>query len=185
MRLFFALLPPPEVRAALDAYCRTVAQLCRGHFTDEGNFHVTVVFLGEQAPEKTAVLRGAALAAAGGTAPFEVGLARLGSFGLSGKVLWAGLGNGRAETSALYARLDAALREEGFEAEARRYTPHLTLARQARFSAADGLAVLEKQAPLPPLHFPVRALSLMESTRVDGALRYLERFRAPLTGTAV
>lgn len=181
MRLFFALLPPPQVRAALAGAQKELVPLCTsGGFSRPENLHITVVFLGEQPQESLPALRRAATKAAASLSAFPITVEGFGSFSSrEGSVLWAGVGEGRAEAERLYALLADELRQNGFAIETRAFTPHLTLARRVRADEPGGMAALAEGWALPPQHFTAGALSLMESTRENGLLRYTELFQAP------
>ena len=69
---------------------------------------------------------------------------------------------------ALHAALNEALERLGLSTEARRYRPHVTLARHAANSAAP--------AQTTPLHWPVRGYALMESQQATRDYIVLEHF---------
>jgi 2'-5' RNA ligase len=133
MRLFVAIVPPPEALAEL---AETVAGLRAARpelrWTVPADWHLTLAFLGEVAeslrPELATRLERAArrhpvqdLAVAGGGAfPRPA----------SASVVWAGIRAGR-ELAALAASVAAGARRAGAPPpdEGRRYRPHLTLAR--------------------------------------------------------
>ena len=73
---------------------------------------------------------------------------------------------GSGGKTSLQNRLAAELRARGFKLEDRRYTPHLTLAREVRGEAEPKLVLPE---PVPAL---VRGASLMLSERRQGVLTY-------------
>jgi RNA 2',3'-cyclic 3'-phosphodiesterase len=79
--------------------------------------------------------------------PFPVTLDGLGTFGRGSvvRVVWLGLAAGADQLRRLAAEIEAKCAAEGFEAEARPYNPHLTLAR-SRQRRGDRLPDL----PPPP-----------------------------------
>jgi RNA 2',3'-cyclic 3'-phosphodiesterase len=100
--LFVALVPPPEVRAAL-----ALPTDGRLEWTQRGQWHVTLRFLGEaEPPDLGAVART--------TAPFTLAVRGAGRFG--DRVLWAALAGETDRLRALAAALGAT-----------DYRPHLTL----------------------------------------------------------
>ncbi|MDT0441906.1 RNA 2',3'-cyclic phosphodiesterase [Streptomyces johnsoniae] len=129
MRLFTAVLPPPEAMTELSA---AVAAVRNGgalpqppglRWSEPAGWHVTVAYYGEVADDRLPGLRERLAAAAAARPPFGLRLAGGGTFGE--RVLWAGLAG---ETAALHA-LSAAAAEAGpavdqYDA----YRPHLTLA---------------------------------------------------------
>jgi 2'-5' RNA ligase len=77
-RLFFALWPDEEQRAALAHAAARIVRHCGGRPVPEDNLHVTLVFLGSvpepRLPELSAIARRAAATFPGDTAPITVSL---------------------------------------------------------------------------------------------------------------
>ena len=145
MRLFFALNFSPETcRALLEVQGRLRRLAGPGNYTRPENLHLTLAFLGEQAPEGLAAAR---RALAGAEAPPRtLTFDRMGRFRQAGEALWwIGLAENPALT-ALYASLWDALAREGFPREARLLP-----------------------APIPA---ETAGLHLMESLRQNGRLVY-------------
>lgn len=94
-------------------------------------FHLTLKFLGEVAPEAADRAVGALQRAAGRQSAFTVRLAGLGAFPGAGRpsVLWAGVGGGAAELGALAEAVEGEMAQDGFPRERRPFSPHLTLGR--------------------------------------------------------
>lgn len=174
MRLFYAVMLDENCKTALDACCRALGPyLEKGRFTRPENLHLTLVFLGEADLDgaKSCLHRLQA-------SPFEIAIAGLGRFCQpGGDVLWAGVqpkeGLLRAQKN-----LEALARQAGFPVEDRPYRPHLTLARGVRLIPETNLADLDPL--LPNCGMQVKAVSLMESRRENGRLRYIERERKSL-----
>lgn len=140
MRLFVAVGLPPQPAAHLAEALGT---------KPDPRWHVTLAFLGQaDAGPVSASLRQVR------AAPFDVALAGSGTFG--GRVLWAGVGAGRAELVALAGQVAVACREAGVVLEDRPYRPHLTLRRGRDLDPAP-LAAYCGPA------FRVGAFSLVES----------------------
>ena len=93
------------------------------------NLHVTVEFFGAVAEEGIPGLAQALGRAAAGAEGFPLRLAGVGTFGGARhpRVLWLGVES--AGLGELHGRVAAALREGGWEPEARAFAPHLTLGR--------------------------------------------------------
>jgi 2'-5' RNA ligase len=168
-RLFFALWPDREAAAALAALSRDVAGAAHGRAVPAANLHLTLVFLGEVPASRDGALLRAAQRVAG--RPFRLALDQVGSFARSG-VAWAGCNEPAPELLALQACLQAELEREGFAPEARRFAPHLTLARRIGAPVAAG--------PIRPVGWLVTELALVESARDRGG--YATRARWPLEG---
>lgn len=151
MRLFVAvgLQPGPAVHLA--------AALGTAH---DPRWHVTLAFLGQCDPGPVAASLRQVRAA-----PFDLALAGSGTFG--GRVLWAGVGPGRAELGALARQVAVACRGAGVVLEDRPYRPHLTVRRGRDLDPAP---LADYAGPA----FRLEAFSLVESR--DGQHVEVERF---------
>ncbi|WP_405582750.1 RNA 2',3'-cyclic phosphodiesterase [Streptomyces sp. NBC_01190] len=131
MRLFVALLPPPdpvrELSAALSAV-RRLGDAAALRWTEPAGWHFTLAFLGEVPdavrPELHRRLGGAAAA----DRPHELRLAGAGRFG--GRALWVGADGDLPGLVRLAESVRAAARAAGAAAdETYGFAPHLTVAR--------------------------------------------------------
>jgi 2'-5' RNA ligase len=168
-RLFFALWPGDRVREAVEARLPPMPR--RGRAVPRSNWHVTLAFLGETAPERRRAYESAAETVA--ARPFELVLDRLGYFHRP-RVLWLGAEIVPEELAALHADLTAVLAEQGFEPDRRPFTAHLTLARK-----------MPPPGDLPavsPLSWPVAEFCLVRSDLDRRGARYTVVRRFPLTG---
>jgi RNA 2',3'-cyclic 3'-phosphodiesterase len=182
MRLFFAVELPPRVQAALGRL-RPEGEPSRDYrWADPAQLHVTLAFLGQQPPEVLTTLEEIGRSAASSSRRGTLRLGEAGSFGSrrAPRVLWIGLDGDLAALRALQARLDAALRENGFALEDRPFSPHVTLARR-RESASSGTppgwppAGGVKHTP-----FPIEHLTLFESRLSPRGATYVSLFEFPL-----
>ncbi|MGE4548998.1 MAG: RNA 2',3'-cyclic phosphodiesterase [Intestinibacillus sp.] len=171
MRLFVAFLFEEKThRALLDVQERLRKAAGRGNFTRPQNLHLTLGFLGETPPERLSAAKQAVTRTP--MQPLALVFDHLGSFRQQGNDLWwAGLRRDSALTATQRA-LAAALAQEGFRLENRRFQPHLTLARQVPPDTR-----MDRAALLPsPIAAPISHISLMLSERIDGVLTYTELF---------
>ncbi|MCB9944855.1 MAG: RNA 2',3'-cyclic phosphodiesterase [Geminicoccaceae bacterium] len=171
-RLFVALDLPPDTR-------EEIARICRGlpdvHWTDSDDLHLTLRFIGE-VDTATFVEIGEALASI--TAPpFDISLKGIGCFPKSGPLrhLWTGVEGGE-ELARLKRRVDRAINDVGVEPEARRFTPHVTIARfrqsppEGRMASWIGQRNLFQSRP-----FPVSSFNLVSShLRSEGSDHVVE-----------
>jgi 2'-5' RNA ligase len=176
----FVAIPMPEDAAARLA--GLVRGLTVGRRVPEENLHLTLTFLGDVADDGLEELHDTLSAIR--AAPVELRFAGLGVFGDDRpRALWAAVA-GEAPLLGLQKQVDRAARRAGLAPEARRFVPHVTLARMkgrredaaplARFLADRG------GAAVPPVR--AVAISLMASTlRPEGA-EYEELARYPLLG---
>jgi 2'-5' RNA ligase len=142
MRLFAAVVPPPDVLAELAA---ELAAALAAHDLDglrvvpEYQRHLTVAFYGDVREASVADLGERLRRAAARTPPLSLQLNGFGTFPANAaraRVLWAGLVGDVAELTRLAERAAAAGRRAGADVDDRRYRPHLTIAR-ARHDAVD------------------------------------------------
>lgn len=145
-RLFIAVPIPREIKQKLDAWCGgRKGELQFRKWVHAEDYHITVQFLGDTAPDRLGELEGALKQAAAGTAPFTLEAAGFGTFGRPAgpSVLWAGVRGEVAALESLHSRVTAANRELGFVPEERRFSPHITLARKYREDARLNPQALE------------------------------------------
>jgi len=168
MRLFIAICLNDSVK---DALSETAADLRdaakRGHYTRRENMHLTLVFIGEsnRVDDIIGIMEEAAEEAF--TEPLRIALADAGVFrGKGGDLHWVGVENTPALKNLVRA-LSERLRADGFEIEKRRFTPHVTIAREVLILAGADITV--RPAVMMADH-----ISLMRSDRVGGQLVYTE-----------
>lgn len=162
-RVFFALVPPPEVQQALGELARETARRAHGRPVPAENVHITLAFIGVWPVARFPVL----LDAAAGVRcePMRIVLDRRGAFRRAG-IAWIGPSEPPAALMHLATLLACALSAAGVMLDEQPYHPHVTLARRCRRRYPDGVA--------GPFAFDVDRFTLMQSeTRAEGA-----RYRA-------
>ena len=176
-RSFVALGLPDHVREAVAALPRRFGSESGLAWARAAQAHLTLAFLGERDDEALARVRRRARELAASAAPFAADLRGAGAFPQPqrARVLWLGWGEGSAAVEALQVRLADGLREDGFALEARRFHPHVTLAR-AR-TPRDVSAIVSALATWRSDPWQVTALDVMASRLTpSGALHtQLER----------
>jgi len=169
VRLFFALLPQPAVRAAFAGWTMMSHAAGGGRAVRANNIHLTLAFLGEVPDAVGARAVGAGLCAA----PFELVLDRIEWWRHNGLVVARAAVLPEALVD-LQRTLVEALHVAGLPAEARAFKPHVTLVRDVR---------REPELPaVPAIHWPILDLALMESVRTDKSLSYRSAGRWTLAG---
>jgi 2'-5' RNA ligase len=169
-RLFFALWPDDEVRAALAAL--SMAQIQRqARRVAADNLHLTLAFPGNVTARVQTCLEEAAGRLTG--APFELSIDRLGYW--SGpRILWAAPAQTPRELWSLAAALREILAACGLQPENRPYQAHITLARKA----SQALSVTRTA----PIHWSIRQFCLVESVSETTGVRYRVLRIWPLEG---
>ena len=132
IRLFIAVSIPRSHRERIaDQIAGFRAKVTNARWTDIENQHVTLKFLGPTPTDRLADIQKVCTMVAAGRPPVSVTLTGIGAFPSRSRirVLWVGLDDPDGTLAGIAADLDRALEPLGYAAEARAFTPHLTLAR--------------------------------------------------------
>lgn len=137
MRLFAALVPPPDALEDLDGFLEVRRGAAAFRWTAIDQVHVTLAFLADVPDRSLDELVERLGRAAGRRTPFTAAIAGGGAFPdvARARVLWAGLDvdeAGRVELDRLAAGARAAAVRSGVEVDGGRFRPHLTVARLGR-----------------------------------------------------
>lgn len=157
-RVFFGLAPDAETRAILIGATRRAVGAAGGRATPPGNLHMTLAFLGGVTEPQLDKARSVPPLA---VAPFTLTLDRLGYWSRS-QILWIGPTAPPDALLEVERALWAGLEAKRFQRERGRFRAHVTLARRARAA----------RAPIRPVRWPVRGLTLFESLQEAGGVRY-------------
>jgi 2'-5' RNA ligase len=97
---------------------------------DLANIHITLKFLGDITEEKISTIENVMRESVSGIKPFRMSMKGAGAFPNLGhiSVVWAGLEDAD-QLVVIAERLEKGLKPLGFEAEKRKFTPHVTVAR--------------------------------------------------------
>ncbi len=165
-RLFFALWPDDEVRAAITSRTREVVATTRGRPVVPDNLHITLAFLGTVGPERLACVEHVA---APSPSSFDLSFSEI-AYWKRSRILSLLPRETPAALAGMVAALWQALAACGFTPEAREFRAHVTLARDARRPHPEMLAI-------EPVRWPVRGFSLVESVTDPAGARYTVRSR--------
>jgi 2'-5' RNA ligase len=168
MKLFFAVQPPPGIRAALARASEEIRGRMgrtRASWVSADNMHFTLVFIGETDPGLLEGLRAIGSRAAESCAAGELKFGNFGAFPnlRAPRVLWAGLAQGAGGLEGLAGELARGLDDAKIAFDPKPFKPHLTLARvREPLRTPSGVALLEGLAA-PSESWSARELILFES----------------------
>ena len=179
-RTFVALELPDHVRQAVAVLPRRFGSPSGLAWARADQAHLTLAFLGELDDAALARVRRRAREVAASAAPFTADLRGAGAFPQPrrARVLWLGWGEGSGAVEALQARLANGLREDGIDLEARRFHPHVTLAR-AR-SPRDVFAIVRALETWRSEPWQITALDVMASRLTPSGALHTRLERCPL-----
>lgn len=170
MRLFIAINFDEETRKKIIAVQQRLRVLATGNFSQPENLHLTLAFLGEVAPTQVDAVRHAMDRTTVNS--MSLTFDHVGRFKRAGgDIWWIGLSENRSLLS-LQKELSGHLAGAGFRLEDRRFSPHITLAREVRLATQPEYSTLLGPA------FSTRAstISLMRSERISGRFTYTELY---------
>jgi 2'-5' RNA ligase len=184
LRLFAAVDLSPEVleRVSLEQ-ARLKPRAPGAKWVSPESMHLTLFFFGWVAPDRVAGLEAVLARAVEGHPPMTLVIRTAGTFGSRGRprVLWLGLEGDTAALDGLQAAVTEQVVPLGFEAEARDFTPHLTLARSRDPHGDRALAECrEALAPFEAGEARIDALVLYRSELSPKGARYTALQRHPL-----
>jgi 2'-5' RNA ligase len=194
MRIFIGIDLDPEVRARISRFLDGVSAFApAARWVHPESLHITVKFIGEQAPAQVEAISERLHRVESGA--FEIRCAGYGFFptAKAPRVFWIGIQAG-PQLAELAQSIDMATAELDIPREDRPYSPHLTLARAGgrsgspKWSKGDGanskFAVLEKRlAAMDEIDFgtmTVREFILYQSQLSTGGSKYTKLQRFPL-----
>jgi 2'-5' RNA ligase len=176
MRLFIAINFSEKIK---DALCETIAELRvasqRGRFTRRDNLHLTLAFIGET--DRVDDIIDVMDEACGDSFESKVRITLSGAGAFirrGGDIHWIGVAH-TPELKRLAQRIASGLRDEGFDIEKRKFTPHITIGREVRLHA-------DARITAPMASMDAKSISLMRSERIHGELVYTELASTPLRG---
>jgi RNA 2',3'-cyclic 3'-phosphodiesterase len=178
MRLFVGIDLPSEIE---DHLALVGGGIPRARWEDRDKLHVTVRFIGEVDGGTKRRLEDALAAVR--HPPFALAVAGVGFFppGNKPRILWAGLDD-PAPLRELHGRIERALQGAGLPPEARKYTPHITLARLNDAPRGKVIEFLQHHALLRTSTWQVRAFQLYSSVLSPGGSKYRIEHHYALAG---
>ncbi len=177
MRAFVAVEFDPEIRSVYASFLPAAERsLPRLRWVAPANLHLTLQFLGEADSQVVADLHGRVAESLLGVKRFEMRLGRavlLGHRRVAPRVLSVGLETGEEELRVVCDRVIRAAAAIGFEPPRRRWSPHVTLARNPRGLAIENWEEVLNESGLAGCAQTVENVALLHSTLRPGvAPRY-------------
>jgi len=185
-RVFCAIAVPENVLVRVSEHVsklRAEFPTVAASWNKDRNLHLTLKFIGHIPIERVTDVSRAASMAVEKAAKFQVQVTGAGSFPKHGppRVLWLGIEDRSGCLGQLQERLEDACAEVGFEREARRFHPHLTLARLNRPQRAKQLGQAHKRLGFTASTTAVTDLLVLRSELNPGGSKYSEISRHPLS----
>ena len=168
-RIFFALWPDDALRQQIERNAQAAIHDAGGRRIPAGNFHVTLVFIGEVPQEQVAAARLAASETAGHA--FTLSLDMLESWTGADVLVYSGE-RPPAALGELVDRLRISLLRHQFKLQRQTFKPHVTLVRN--------LPRRLSKRPLPPLSWRVNDFVLVDSKAGPAGSIYTVMERWPL-----
>lgn len=188
MRLFIAVNLPVEIKRSLGSFIQVLRRFpLDARWVTEANLHLTLQFLGNVSEERVpAIVQGLNRAAAG-VAPFKLVISGTGVFPSveRPRVLWVGVSGETIILTDLHRRVQEEMGLLGFEAERRRFSPHLTLLRiRSPWGFRKLLQKAEEYAERAKSFGETRVVSieLMQSELSPAGAKYYVLASMPLSG---
>lgn len=134
MRLFTALVPPPEAAAHLDDFLEVRRHSAALRWSRLEQLHLTLAFAAEVEEWRLDEILERTAAAAARRTPLDLRIRGGGAFphADAAKVLWAGVAGAGEELAALARGARTALGVAGVRVDGQRFHPHVTVARSGR-----------------------------------------------------
>jgi 2'-5' RNA ligase len=184
-RVFCAIELPESVRGLV---LRHIARLqeavpqARASWARDSSLHLTLKFIGEIRQSSVSDFSNAASLVVSDVAPFSIQLNGCGVFPNHGqpRVLWLGINDLSAQLVQLHARIEAEAEKVGFVKEARRFRPHLTIARLRHVDNARALSDAHQQKGFEPVDIAVKELVVIRSELSSEGSKYTVISRHPL-----
>ena len=170
MRLFIAINFDDKTKQNILTVQQRLRELGQGNFSRRENLHLTLAFLGEITPTRVAAICNAMDHTV--IKPMTLTFDHVGCFRRDGgDIWWIGIKENKTLLS-LQQNLTGHLATEGFHLEIRRFSPHITLAREVWLTGQHD----HKEILREPFSTKCDTISLMRSERIGGKLIYTEQY---------
>jgi 2'-5' RNA ligase len=177
MRIFTAVKFNNETKAFLYSLKKRIESVYSyARFTNKGNLHMTITFIGEADSSIVNKVIRATTETASKIKSFHIETGNISSFKRRNKHKVYCEVKKSQELEELYGLMCSKLTDEGIRIERKPYIPHITMARQA-VKTGDF-----NETYMPEHKCLISEICVMESTRIDGILTYIPVAEAKLEG---
>ena len=184
IRSFIALELPGKIKNHIESYISQLRKLTPDlKWVNKDSLHITLKFLGNQAPQKVENVLSTLLPLTDYNRPFEIRIKHIGAFPNQNRprVIWLGIEAVPRELFfQLHTWIEDQLEKNGFEKEQRKFSPHLTLARIKFPTDLNHLWNFITENPFHTQNFNVDAVTLMRSILKPSGAEYREIQKYPL-----
>ncbi len=186
IRAFIAIDIPEDVRDQLVGVISELKRRVEGvKWVRAEGIHLTLKFLGNVDKNMIPSIRREMEKAADGISSFEMEVKGLGAFPTPNRprVIWAGLEEPTGELAHLAERVENSMKELGFEAEKRKFHPHLTLGRVKKGGkpGKELVGLIERDSEKSRGTFTADELVLFRSVLKPGGAEYTKLETVKLT----
>ena len=176
MRLFIAAEFDEQSKQKIWEIASKLEEKCiKGSFSRKGNFHLTLAFLGETEKNKVGAIM--EILETIPAQPMALECTGLGRFRRNGDIYWIGT-RPYPPIQKIHEKIQKDLENVGFSLEQRPFIPHITLARRA--VPKENFIKKELDELAAGLRIPIKAITLMQSSRIKGRLVYTPVYRKKL-----
>ena len=166
IRCFVAVEIPESIQALIrPVQTHLQSQIRKASWTKQGNFHLTLKFLGDVRPEAINDISEAIQRVTDTHSPFSIAFGGIGAFPnlARPRVIWMGMKQGASTVSRLAKAVNLELAHLGFSTD-NRFHPHLTLARLRTAMNLEPLKnILRKYDTIDGGSMRINEITLMQS----------------------
>ncbi len=175
MRLFICMDTPAEVKKAVADLQIRLRPLAKGlvSWPRQEGLHLTLKFLGDTDAGRREIAAELVRRAAAEAGPFEMSVGGVGAFPnfKHPRVFWIGIQEPTGKLISMQKRIEKDFSAQGFSAEERPFSPHLTIGRVKDSRGLGDLCCELEKTDLPVMTFIAKEVILMRSElRPDGAV---------------
>ncbi|HYP27893.1 MAG TPA: RNA 2',3'-cyclic phosphodiesterase [Blastocatellia bacterium] len=166
IRTFICIEIPESIKERIRGLQQSLRRIdAQASWVKPENIHLTLKFLGDVESTRIERVRDGVERASGSTSRFQVTVGGAGCFPSpkSPRVLWVGLSGMPDELLKLHKQIEDSLAREGFPRDAKKFSPHLTIARLRAPRNASQLAEALIATGFEPGTFEAREVIVMRS----------------------